>query len=81
MYGETQIPVAPGNACPETQAGSARPRKPCISLGRGTQLRAAPRWDQGAVWTPLRARDPVGSCVGDPTTMRDYGLLPRMNIY
>ena len=48
---------------------------------QATQLRPAPRWDRGAVWTPLKARDLVGSCVGDPTTMRDYGLLPRMNIY
>ena len=48
---------------------------------QATQMRAGPRWDRGAVWTPLRARDLVGSCVGDPTTMRDYGLLPRMNTY
>ena len=48
---------------------------------QATQMRAGLRWDRGAVWTPLRARDLVGSCVGDPTTMRDYGLLPRMNIY
>ena len=82
VYGKTQYPVSPGTSCPETQAGSARPRKPCISLRRGTHLRAVPRWvGPGAVWTPLSARDLVGSCVGDPTTMRDYSLLPRIILY
>ena len=47
---------------------------------QATQMRAALRWVRGAVWTPLRARNLVGSYVGDPTTMRDYGLLPQMKI-
>ena len=66
---------------PKPKREAQGPENHAFGLGGGTQLRAVPRWDRGAVWTTLRARDLVGSCVGDPTTMRDYGLLPRMNIF